>query len=185
MRILGVDPGLQITGYGVIDAAPAGVSVVEAGVIKPTGTELAERLASLYHDLAEVVAAYHPEVLAVEQLYAHYDHPRTAILMGHARGAILLAGANHRLQVVSYAATRIKKTITGHGHATKDQMQRAVQREFKLSLRPEPADLADALAVALTHYHTHKSSRLGITPNGKKSPRRRAAGRPPRTPSAS
>lgn len=157
MRILGIDPGLQVTGYGVIEAGVSGVRVIEAGVVKPAGTDLAERVASLYDGLSEVIAAFRPESMAVEQLYAHYDHPRTAILMGHARGVVLLAAAKNGLPVASYASTRVKKTITGHGHATKDQMQRAVQRELKLAAKPEPADVADALAVALTHHYANKS----------------------------
>jgi crossover junction endodeoxyribonuclease RuvC len=156
-RILGIDPGLQITGYGVIEIGTAGVRVIEAGVVKPKGTDLADRVASLYDGLSEVIATLRPEAAAVEQLYAHYDHPRTAILMGHARGVVLLAAAKHGVRVSSYAATRIKKTITGHGHATKDQMQRAVQRELQLVTKPEPADVADALAAALTHYYAQKS----------------------------
>jgi len=134
------------------------VRVVEAGVVKPKGTDLAVRVASLYDGLSEVLAAFQPDTMAVEQLYAHYDHPRTAILMGHARGVVLLAAAKNGLSVASYAATRIKKTITGHGHATKDQMQRAVQRELQLATKPEPADVADALAVALTHHYAQKSA---------------------------
>ncbi len=157
MRILGIDPGLLITGYGVIEISGAAVRVVEAGVVKPKGSDLAVRVASLYDGLSEVIAAFRPESMAVEQLYAHYDHPRTAILMGHARGVVLLAAAKNELAVSSYAATRIKKTITGHGHATKSQMQLAIQRELKLATKPEPADVADALAVALTHHYANKT----------------------------
>lgn len=157
MRILGIDPGLLITGYGVIEISAAGVRVVEAGVVKPKGTDLAVRVASLYDGLSEVIASLRPESMAVEQLYAHYDHPRTAILMGHARGVVLLAAAKNELIVSSYAATRIKKTITGHGHATKSQMQLAIQRELNLAMKPEPADVADALAVALTHHYANKT----------------------------
>jgi crossover junction endodeoxyribonuclease RuvC len=157
MRILGIDPGLQATGYGVIETGTAGVRVIEAGVVRPTGTDLAERIASLYDGLSEVIAAFQPESMAVEQLYAHYDHPRTAILMGHARGVVLLAAAKNGLPVASFAATRIKKTITGHGRASKTQMQHAIQRELKLVKTPEPPDVADALAVALTHHYAQKS----------------------------
>src|SRR5438105_15730919 len=85
MRILGIDPGLLTTGYGVIEAGASGVRVIEAGVVKPSGTDLAERVASLYDGLSEVIAAFQPESMACEQLYAHYDHPRNAIHMGHAR----------------------------------------------------------------------------------------------------
>jgi crossover junction endodeoxyribonuclease RuvC len=103
-----------------------------------------------------VIDDYAPEAVVVEQLYAHYDHPRTAILMAHARGVILLAAAQRELPVVSYNASRIKKTITGHGRASKEQMQHTMQRELGLPHLPEPADVADALAAALCHYYTQK-----------------------------
>ncbi len=103
-----------------------------------------------------MIDQFHPQAVAVEQLYAHYEHPRTAILMGHARGVIFLAAAQRDLPVVSYNATRIKKTITGNGRASKDQVQRTIQRELGLVLLPEPPDVADALAVALCHYYQLK-----------------------------
>src|SRR5262249_43239306 len=99
---------------------------------------------------------YQPRALVVEQLFAHYEHPRTAILMAHARGVILLAGAKAGLAVTSYAAARIKKTITGSGRATKEQMQHAMMRELDLAVLPEPHDVADALAVALCHYYSQQ-----------------------------
>jgi crossover junction endodeoxyribonuclease RuvC len=159
-RVLGVDPGLNITGYAVVEAGSFGPLVCEAGIIRPTkgraAADLAQRLRSLYNGIEEVVAQFRPEVVVVEQLYAHYDHPRTAILMAHARGVILLAAGVHDLPVVSYNATRIKKTITGHGRATKEQMQRTMQQELRLAQLPEPADVADALAAALCHYYSMK-----------------------------
>jgi crossover junction endodeoxyribonuclease RuvC len=91
--------------------------------------------------------------MAVEQLYSHYEHPRTAILMGHARGAIFLAAAQKKIPVVSYAATRVKKIVTGNGRASKEQVQRTIQRELGLAALPEPPDVADALAIALCHYY--------------------------------
>lgn len=157
--ILGIDPGLQVTGYAVLEAGP---KIVEAGVIKSEGAgkDLAPRIQSLYQGVVEVIEQFRPGVVAVEQLYAHYQHPRTAILMGHARGVILLAAAQHNLAVVSYNATRIKKTITGSGRAGKDQVQRTIQRELGLAKLPEPPDVADALAAALCHYY---SVRLAAT----------------------
>ncbi|MCE9529914.1 MAG: crossover junction endodeoxyribonuclease RuvC [Planctomycetes bacterium] len=158
MRILGIDPGLNTTGYAVLDTVQSGAQIVEAGVIRSSTTrekpELAKRLSALYDGLTEIVEQLKPEVLVVEQLYSHYAHPRTAILMGHARGVIFLAGAQKNLPVLSYGATRIKKTITGAGRASKEQMQLAILREFRLPKMPEPHDVADALAVALCHYHT-------------------------------
>jgi len=152
-RILGIDPGLQITGYGVLEAGATGPIVCEAGFIRSTeGRErrdLADRLRALHSSLVEVIDQLRPKIVVVEQLYAHYAHPRTAILMGH-------AAAQHDLPVLSYSATRIKKTITGSGRAPKDQVQRTMQRELGLAQLPEPSDVADALAVALCHYYLQK-----------------------------
>jgi crossover junction endodeoxyribonuclease RuvC len=161
LRILGIDPGLQVTGYGVIEISDRRTRVCEAGVIRGTERErdkleLAQRLTNLYNGIVEVIDQYRPNSVAVEQLYAHYDHPRTAILMGHARGVLLLAAGQRGLRVTSYNATRIKKTITGHGRASKAQMQHAMLRELGLASLPEPADVADALAAALCHYYAVK-----------------------------
>jgi crossover junction endodeoxyribonuclease RuvC len=160
MRILGIDPGLEVTGYGVLEAGPGQPNVCEAGVIRSRETgekaEMARRLRTLHAGLAEVIEQFRPQVVVVEQLYAHYAHPRTAILMAHARGVIFLAAAQHELPVVSYNATRIKKTITGSGRAAKDQVQRTIQRELSLSQPPEPPDVADALAAALCHYYQQR-----------------------------
>lgn len=157
VRILGIDPGLELTGYAVLDAGPR---VCEAGVIRSREAgqklDMPARLRALYTGVTEVIEQFRPQVVVVEQLYAHYQHPRTAILMGHARGVILLAAANHNLPVISYNATRIKKTITGSGRAAKDQVQRTVQRELSLSQPPEPPDVADALAAALCHYYEQR-----------------------------
>src|SRR5271165_2079954 len=118
-RILGIDPGLKITGYGVIECQPLHPKVCEAGIIRSgeAKSPMAERILSVYNGIVEILDQFQPSILAVEQLYAHYQHPRTAILMGHARGAILLAAAQRQLTVVSYNATRVKKTITGNGRA--------------------------------------------------------------------
>jgi crossover junction endodeoxyribonuclease RuvC len=150
MRILGIDPGLQITGYGVIDYAPMQPKLIDAGVIrlKPKAS-IADRLVELEIELDDLLAEHKPDLCAVEQLYSHYAHPRTAILMGHARGVILLAATRAGVTVKEFAANRIKQSLTGFGHAGKGQMQRAIQSIWKLAKPPEPPDVADALAVAL------------------------------------
>jgi crossover junction endodeoxyribonuclease RuvC len=156
-RILGIDPGLNTTGYAVLEAHSARPVLVEAGIIKTAvrreTPEMAERLTSLYDGLIGVIDQFKPTALSIEQLYAHYDHPRTAILMGHARGVILLAAGQRKMTVASYAATSIKKTVTGSGRASKEQMQGTMLREFGLAELPEPHDVADAMAIALCHYH--------------------------------
>jgi crossover junction endodeoxyribonuclease RuvC len=159
-RILGVDPGLDVTGYAVLETHPQRPLVCEAGIVRSSArrapADMALRLQSLYNGIVEVVEQFRPQVAVVEQLYAHYEHPRTAILMAHARGVLFLAAAQHGLTVVSYNATRIKKTVTGSGRASKDQVQRTVQRELGLAQLPEPPDVADALAAALCHYYVQK-----------------------------
>lgn len=156
MRFLGIDPGLERTGYGVLDVAAPGAPprLVEAGVIRTRREDdLADRLLEIRVGLAAVLEEFRPDAAAVEALYAHYKHPRTAILMGHARGVVFLAAAEAGVPVASYNATKVKKSLVGSGHASKMQMQRAIQSAFGLAEPPEPADVADALAVALCHAH--------------------------------
>ena len=161
-RILGVDPGLNTTGYAVLEARPQGPHLLEAGMVRSAERratpDMAVRLKALYDGILGVIDEFGPTTLAVEQLYAHYDHPRTAILMAHARGSILLAAGQRGLSVSSYAATRIKKAVTGSGRAGKEQMQLAMVREFRLPTMPEPHDVADAMAIALCHYHLRDSA---------------------------
>jgi crossover junction endodeoxyribonuclease RuvC len=122
---------------------------------------MAAKVLSVYKGVVEVIAQFQPEAMAVEELYAHYDHPRTAILMGHARGVIFLAAAQQGIPVVSYASTQVKKLVTGNGRASKDQVQRAIQGELGLAALPDPPDVADALAVALCHYYQNKLEAQG------------------------
>jgi crossover junction endodeoxyribonuclease RuvC len=154
-RVLGIDPGLNTTGYGVLEVAPGGPKLCEAGVIRGrTRDSLTARLVEIHTGVCEVIAALRPTVMALEQLFSHYKRPRTSILMGHARGVICLAAAQAGIQVVDYSATQVKKTLTGSGRASKTQMQRAVERELRLDAPPEPHDVADALAAALCHYYS-------------------------------
>jgi crossover junction endodeoxyribonuclease RuvC len=153
-RILGVDPGLNITGYGVLEVSSTGPKLREAGVVRGRSrNSLTDRLLEIHTGLAEVIAALRPTAMALEQLYSHYARPRTSILMGHARGVICLAAAQAGIPVVHYSATQIKKVLTGNGRAPKSQVQSAIQKELGLRELPEPADVADALAVALCHYY--------------------------------
>jgi crossover junction endodeoxyribonuclease RuvC len=155
MRILGIDPGLKLTGYGILDwtgpeHALRPPTLVDAGVIRLTAKDpMPARLLELEQELNGLFEEYKPEVCAVETLYAHYAHPRTAILMGHARGVILVVAARHRATIKQFAANRIKQSVAGHGHAGKSQMQRAIQMTWNLPEPPEPPDVADALAIAL------------------------------------
>jgi crossover junction endodeoxyribonuclease RuvC len=153
-RVLGIDPGLNITGYAVIDQIGSKLKLVEAGVVRgKTKHSLTARLKEIHLGVLDVVRSLKPQILAIEELYSHYKQPRTAILMGHARGVICLAAALEDVRVQHYAATQVKKTLTGNGHAPKSQMQQAICREFGLLKLPEPADVADAMAIALCHCH--------------------------------
>ena len=132
MRILGIDPGLNVTGYGVIDAEPGGGSRwlrrgSSAAARAPTATgRLLTASARFTPVVAEVIASLQPEAVAIEELYSHYERVKTSILMGHARGVIVLAGVSKRAcRSSSYAATQIKRILTGAGRAPKDQMQLA------------------------------------------------------------
>ena len=150
MRILGIDPGLRITGYGVIDYDSRRPKLIDGGVLRlDVKASLADRLVELETELGGLLDEHKPDVCAVEQLYSHYAHPRTAILMGHARGVILVCARRRGVRCEEYAANRIKQSLTGHGHASKVQMQRAIQLQWNLPTPPEPPDVADALAVAL------------------------------------
>lgn len=154
MKILGIDPGLNITGYGVITPDGNGARLVEAGVIRTRSKgSLQDRLAELHEGLGEIFEAHKVSLLALEQLFSHYERPRTAILMGHARGVICLNAALAGVAINHYEPTRVKRLLTGNGRAPKSQMQQAVRLQLGLSKIPEPADVADALAIALCGYH--------------------------------
>jgi crossover junction endodeoxyribonuclease RuvC len=165
-RIVGIDPGLGITGYGAVDLIPGSEpAIVEAGTFRTdTSAPLLDRLAQLHDDLTALLAELKPDAMAIEQLYSHYAHPQTSVVMGHARGVLLLAAAEANLPVRSLAATRIKKSLTGNGHATKAQMQRAIQSICRLDTLPEPPDVADALAVALCAARPSPAQTIGGQP---------------------
>jgi crossover junction endodeoxyribonuclease RuvC len=152
MRIVGIDPGLHITGYAVVERSARGIALVEAGMIRGRSRgDLAVRLKEIHDGVTDVAKTFQPAAFAIEELYSHYERPRTAILMGHARGVICLAAAQAGVPVVSYSATQIKRLLTGSGRAPKSQMQRAICHEFGLAAPPEPPDVADAMALALCH----------------------------------
>jgi len=151
VKILGIDPGLQVCGYACMETI-GGVNPAlrEAGVLRTTGGKaIEERLKQIAEDIDSVLEKFKPEVVAVEQLYSHYAHPRTAILMGHARGVILQRCAAAGIEVKSFSATRIKKSVTGNGHASKEQIQRTIQTILRLPELPKPADVADAISAAI------------------------------------
>ncbi len=161
MKVLGVDPGLRVSGYAVVELQGREYKALDAGVVRVDAKlSMPERLSEIYHNISAILIEHKVDVMAVEKLYAHYKHPRTAILMGHARGAMLLAAAQRGVQVEDFAATRIKKSLTGRGRASKEQMQRAVASQLGLTRVPEPADVADAMAVAMCCIYELTSKRV-------------------------
>jgi crossover junction endodeoxyribonuclease RuvC len=158
MRILGIDPGLQTTGFGVIDAEGPRLAYVASGTIKTTGVptgDLPGRLKILYDGIREVVARYQPQCAAVEIVFVNVN-PQSTLLLGQARGAALTALVSCDLAVSEYTALQMKKAIVGHGHAKKEQIQAMVAR--LLGLPGEPGkDAADALGIAIMHAHARVS----------------------------
>lgn len=162
MDVCGIDPGLDTSGYAVLSIADgdARESKRKTGVIRDAGVcrtdvsaSLHRRLSQIEADFTELFEQWRPAAVGVEQLYAHYKHPRTAILMGHARGVILATAARCGVEVYSFSSTHVKRYLTGNGRASKEQMQRAIMSHFSLTKMPEPGDVADALAVALCCAH--------------------------------
>ena len=160
---MGVDPGLVDTGFGVLEAGPGGVAVAGVGVVSSAaGQPLESRLDTIHRAMRELIEAREPGLLVVEDLYAEYRFPRTAILMGHARGVIYLAARQCGVPVLALAPSEVKRAITGNGAAGKAQMQRGVQTLLGLAETPRPSHVADALALALTGM----SRVVGRIPNG-------------------
>ena len=148
---MGVDPGLISTGFGVLEGVSAGVAVLDAGVIGTrTGEPLEARLNALYRAVQQILATHRPGLLVVEDLYAEYRFPRTALLMAHARGVVYLAARQLDVPVLAVAPAEVKRAITGNGGAGKMQVQRGVQTVLGLRDLPRPSHLADALGLAAT-----------------------------------
>ncbi len=157
MRILGIDPGLHVCGYAVVSNERNQVSLLEAGTFQTDKKkDMPTRLNQIAADISSILEKFSPDVVAVEELYSHYQHPRTSILMGHARGVILQKCAEAGIEVKSFAATKIKKSITGNGRAAKTQIQRTIQALLSLPQLPEPNDVADAIAATLCCVNSMK-----------------------------
>ena len=149
--ILGVDPGLHRTGYGLVEVQKKGAPLfIEAGFLTAKAKDpMPLRLQNLFDGLCEVIKEFQPEVVVIEDLFSTYQHPRSALLMAHARGVFLLAAQQSKVPVHSFLPNEVKQVIAGNGHATKTEMQAAVKARLKLAAAPEPPDVADALAIAL------------------------------------
>ncbi len=150
LRILGVDPGLRVTGYGAIAVDPDGARLIEAGIIAPpAGGSLERRLGQLHRELGAVLSATRPDVMVVEELWSAYRHPATAVLMGHARGVLCLAADEAGVPVRHLVHSLVKRALVGSGGASKDRVKRMVVHMLGLRVSPEPDDVSDALALAL------------------------------------
>lgn len=152
MRIIGIDPGTGILGFGVIDIIHNKMTVVDGGVITtPAHTPLEERLEEIYDGLTDIIAVTKPEIMSIEKLF-FARNVTTAIGVSHARGVAMLAGKKAGLRISEYTPLQIKQTLTGYGRADKKQVQEMVRLQLGLKEMPKPDDAADALAAAITHY---------------------------------
>jgi crossover junction endodeoxyribonuclease RuvC len=178
IRVIGIDPGLNITGYGVMECRNGEVKLLEAGVIRlprAQGNNLPARLESLYRGLAEVMEEFRPRTMCLEEVYSHTEYPKTSILMGHARGVICLAARQAGVAVMNFSPKRIKQSVTGNGNASKAQVQRAVQQVFSLGRPPHPPDVADALAAGLCYANSLRAAAGGLRRKHRGGSRLRAA----------
>ena len=159
MRVLGIDPGTATVGYGVVERLPhrgASARLLECGVLRTRPRQSLElRLAHIHDGLRELIERHRPDVLAVENIF-YAANMRTTMVLGHARGVILLAGAQAGLVIAEYSPAVVKKTVVGRGAALKPQVGYMVAKLLQLAAAPEPADAADAVAVALTHLLTNR-----------------------------
>lgn len=158
MRVLGIDPGLRITGYGCVEGDPWRPSIVEAGVFRleraakaaDSADSISARLVELERDLRELLERVGPDAVAVEGMFTNLKHPATVIKMAHGRGVVLLAIRRAGLPLIELKPAEVKKSLAGSGAASKEQIQAAVQGLFALPRPPSPPDVADALAIAVT-----------------------------------
>lgn len=161
MRILGVDPALTVSGYGVIDFQKNKLCLLEAGIVTTNASETTpKRLDKIYRAITKLILDTKPDVMVLEKLYAHYRHPTTAYILGQARGVICLACARENIPLFEYAATRIKKAIVGNGLASKYQVQRMVVDLLNLNSLPKYTDVTDALALAIAHSYIIKADKI-------------------------
>lgn len=158
MIIVGIDPALTVTGYGVIQVNKTSLALIEAGIIKTSAQEaLSCRLGKIYRGVLKLISDTQADCLVLEKIYSHYKHPATACVLGQARGVICLAAFTAKLAFFEYSATRIKKAIVGKGLASKAQVQRMVNRTLGLKTSVPYLDVTDALALAIGHSYIAKT----------------------------
>ena len=165
MRVLGIDPGTVVAGYGVVDSTDGDLKMVACGVVKASPRlSPAERLSIMYQGLKEVVTRYQPDVVAVEQPFVS-NNVSTALAIGRAQAIAMLVAANRDIPVYEYTPAKVKQRVSSYGASSKEQIQQMVKLQLNLSELPQPADAADALAVALCHIsEMHLSNLIGEKP---------------------
>lgn len=166
LTVMGIDPGTTVTGYGVVSRSEDGrLTLLECGVVRTTArAPLPDRIREIFHVIVEVLERFRPGVVSVEDVFQG-KNVRSALVLGHARGAILLAASLHAPLIREYAAREIKKAVVGNGNASKDQVGRMVQEHLRLKSPPTPADAADGVAAALCHFVMGDGHLTGALPH--------------------
>ena len=160
MKIIGIDPGLVQTGYGIINVSNNQTSLIDYGIIKPPPKDpLANRLLTIFNDVCEIISSYNPQIFAIEEVFFG-KNVKSAMRLGQARGASMVAAASKGISIYEYSARKVKQSVTGNGNAHKTQVQFMVKAKLKMDHNPEPIDAADALAIALCHDHQFRMADL-------------------------
>ncbi len=160
MRILGIDPGLVQTGFGIVSFHKNKMILVDYGIVKPSAKEnLPSRLMTIFSDICQIIADYKPTVMAIEEVF-YGKNAKSALLLGQARGVAIVAGASKKIPVFEYSARKIKQSLTGNGNAHKEQVQFMVKASLNMTELPEPMDASDALAIALCHHQQFRFTDL-------------------------
>jgi crossover junction endodeoxyribonuclease RuvC len=153
--ILGIDPGSRVTGYGIIREEKRKIQYIDSGCIRTSEGELSQRLLQIFDGICQLMEDHHPQEVAIEQVFMH-QNPKSALKLGHARGAAMVAAASHRLKINEYSARMVKQALVGYGAAQKEQVQHMVMQLLMLGRAPQ-SDAADALAIAICHSHMRSS----------------------------
>ena len=160
MKIIGIDPGLVQTGFGIINVRDNHVSLIDYGIIKPVSRDtLSNRLLTIFNNMCEIISNYNPQVFAIEDVF-YGKNVKSAMRLGQARGAAMVAAASKGIPIYEYSARKVKQSVTGNGNAHKSQIQFMVKAKLQMDHNPEPIDAADALAIALCHDHQFRVADL-------------------------
>jgi crossover junction endodeoxyribonuclease RuvC len=160
LKIIGIDPGLVQTGFGIINVSNNQTNLIDYGIVKPPSKDsLANRLLTIFNDVCEIISNHNPQILAIEEVF-YGKNVKSAMRLGQARGASMVAAASKGIPIYEYSARKVKQSVTGNGNAHKSQVQFMVKTKLKMVNNPEPMDAADALAIALCHNHQFRMADL-------------------------